>query len=154
MDAFTRPLAGFGARLLAYLIDVVPITLAVASIFYFFLGFDEAVRQYVAARDDIDNRIDFLARRNQIRDFSFVVYIIYCGLLEGSAMQGTLGKRLVGVRVTDENGDRLSIARSFGRNFTKIVSYLPLGLGFIWAIWSRRKQGWHDMIARTLVIKR
>ena len=74
-------------------------------------------------------------------------------LLEGSAMQGTVGKRLLGLRVTDDNGKRLSMGRSFGRNFAKIISYIPIGLGFIWSLWSKRKRGWHDMIAKTLVIK-
>jgi uncharacterized RDD family membrane protein YckC len=81
------------------------------------------------------------------------VYIVYCTLTEGSAMQATVGKRLLGLRVTDDNGGQLTMARSFGRNIAKIISYLPLGLGFIWAIWSKRKRGWHDMIAKTLVIK-
>ncbi|MGH7137906.1 MAG: RDD family protein [Pirellulales bacterium] len=114
---------------------------------------DAASRRYSTARGDISARIDFLTQRNQIRDLSFVVYIVYCALTEGSAMQATVGKRLLGLRVTDDNGRQLTMARSFGRNFAKIISYLPLGLGFIWAIWSKRKRGWHDMIAKTLVIK-
>lgn len=153
-EGFNAPWAGFGARLLAYLIDVLPITLAIAAFYYLFLGFDETFQRYSTARGDINARIEFLAQRNQIRDLSFLVYIIYCALLEGSAMQGTFGKRLLGLRVTDYNGERLSLARSFGRNFAKIISYIPLGLGFIWALWSKKKRGWHDMIAKTLVIKR
>ena len=78
--AFNAQWAGFGARLLAYLIDVVPITSAVAAVFYLFLGFDETFQQYSSARGDLDARIEFLAQRNQIRDVSFLAYIVYCGI--------------------------------------------------------------------------
>ncbi len=151
---FTAQWAGFGVRLLAYLIDILPITLATGAVFYFFLGFDDTVQRYFNERDDINARIEFLTQRNQIRDLSFMIYIVYCALTECSAMQATIGKRLLGLRVTDNNGNGLSIGRSFGRNFAKIVSYIPLGLGFIWVIWSKRKRSWHDMIAKTLVIKK
>ncbi|MGM0490689.1 MAG: RDD family protein [Planctomycetota bacterium] len=150
---FTAQWAGFGARLLAYMIDILSITLATGAVFYFFLGFDETVQRYFSERGDINARIEFLTQRNQIRDLSFIIYIVYCALTECSAMQATIGKRLFGLRVTDNNGNGLSIGRSFGRNFAKIVSCIPLGLGFIWAIWSKRKRSWHDMIAKTLVIK-
>ena len=151
--AFTTQSAGFGVRLLAYLIDVLPIILATSAVFYFFLGFDETFQRYSNARGDIEARAAFLKQRNQIRDLSFIVYIVYCAFTECSAMQGTFGKRLLGLRVTDKDGRRLTIGRSFGRNLAKIVCYIPLGLGFIWAIWSDRKRGWHDMIAKTLVVK-
>lgn len=145
--------AGLGARLLAYLIDILPIILVTSAGFYLFLGFDETIQQYLNARDDINTRIAFLRQRNQIRDFSFLVYIVYCGFLEGSAMQGTIGKRLLGLRVTDKNGRPLTRGRSFGRNVAKLISYIPLGLGFLWAIWSKHNRTWHDMLAKTLVVK-
>lgn len=39
------------------------------------------------------------------------------------------------------------------RYFAYYVSLLPLGLGFLWIIWDPRKQGWHDKLASTLVIR-
>jgi uncharacterized RDD family membrane protein YckC len=136
------------------LIDVVPITLLIAAVFYLFLGFDETLQKYLRrAADDLNARIEFISQRNQIRDLSFVVYILYCAILEGSALQGTIGKRLVGIRVTDNQGQRLTVVRSFARNFAKIVSFLPAGLGLLWAL-GKRKQAWHDMIARTVVVKK
>jgi uncharacterized RDD family membrane protein YckC len=147
------PSAGFGARLLAYVIDVLPITLATAGFFYAFLGFDQTLHRHWAERSDIDARIDYLRQRNQIRDLSFLIYVLYCAVAEGSAMQGTVGKRLLGLRAADDQGKPLTIARSFGRNCAKIISYVPLGLGFLWALWSKRRRAWHDMIAKTLVLK-
>jgi len=45
-----------------------------------------------------------------------------------------------------------SLARLVLRFFAYFVSALPLYLGFLWAAFDRRKQGWHDKIARTIVI--
>ena len=139
--------------MLAYHVDVLPITFVTAAVFYLFYGFDDTFNRYLAARNDIDARIAFLSQRNQIRDLSFLIYIIYCAFTECSPMQGTLGKRLFGLRVTDNNGKSLTIGRSLGRNVAKIISLIPLALGFFWAIWSDRKRAWHDMIAKTLVVK-
>lgn len=38
------------------------------------------------------------------------------------------------------------------RYFAYLVSILPLGLGFLWIIWDKRRQGFHDLIARTVVL--
>lgn len=148
-----QPIAGLGARALAYFIDIVPITLVIVVVFYIFLGFDETTQQYFNARDDINARIAFLAQRNQIRDLSFLIYIVYGAILEGSAMQATFGKQLMGLRVTDNSGNRLTRGRALGRNAAKLISYIPLGLGLIWAIWAKRNRTWHDMLAKTLVVK-
>jgi len=146
--------AGFGVRLAAYLIDVIPITLLTATVFYLFFGFDENLERYFnRAPDDIDARIEFLSQRNQIRDLSFVAYLLYCAVLEGTALRGTVGKWLLGMQVVDDQGRPLTVGRSFGRNCAKMVSYFPCALGFIWALWSDRHRAWHDSIARTLVIR-
>lgn len=152
-DKFRNQYAGFFARLLAYLIDVLPIVLAVAAIFYVFLGFDETLQRYLSARGDLNARAAFLRQRNQIRDLSFVAYILYCALTEWSPMQGTIGKRLLGLRVVDYLGNPVTLGRSFGRNLAKIVSFVPLGLGSFWVMFSKRKSAWHDMIAKTYVLK-
>jgi uncharacterized RDD family membrane protein YckC len=146
--------ANFGRRLAGFLIDVVPITLLIAAVFYQFLGFDETLQRFLRrAADDFNARIEFISQRNQIRDLSFVVYILYCAILEGSVLQGTIGKRLVGIRVTNDQGQSLTVVRSFARNLAKFVSVLPVGLGFFWAL-GKRKQAWHDLIAGTLVVKK
>ncbi|WP_186775003.1 RDD family protein [Allorhodopirellula solitaria] len=145
--------AGFGPRFAAYLIDILPISIALAVIYYFLLGFDETWLHYTTSPDDAEARAAFLSQRNQMRDLSFLVYVLYCGVMECSAWQATLGKKLMGIRVTDNQGQPLSVGRSFGRNFAKFLSYIPLGLGFLWMIWSKQKRGWHDMLAKTLVMK-
>lgn len=65
----------------------------------------------------------------------------------------TPGKMAVGAKIVDaKTGERPSIARLVLRYFAYLVSALPLFLGFLWIGISRRKQGFHDKIARTMVI--
>jgi uncharacterized RDD family membrane protein YckC len=56
--------------------------------------------------------------------------------------------------VTDLNGNRMSFARATGRHFAKYISVFLLGIGFIIAAFTAKKQALHDMIAETLVMKR
>ena len=82
-----------------------------------------------------------------------VVGVLYfCGL-ESSARQATLGKMAVGIKVTDEAGNRISFGRALGRYFAKLLSAAILMLGFLMVAWTAKKQGLHDLIAGTLVVK-
>jgi uncharacterized RDD family membrane protein YckC len=78
---------------------------------------------------------------------------LYEALMESSSKQATLGKMVVGVKVTDLNGNRISFARATGRHFAKILSSVILFIGYIMVGFTERKQGLHDMIAGTLVAK-
>ena len=76
----------------------------------------------------------------------------YFALCESSAMQATPGKLAMGIRVTDDEGRRISFLRATGRHFGKIISSLTLCIGFMMAGWTERKQALHDMMASTLVV--
>ena len=82
------------------------------------------------------------------------IWIIYSMLMDCANMQGTFGKQMMAIVVTDENGKRITFARSFGRNILKSVSYAIVGLGFFWILFDKRNKGWHDRWANTLVIRR
>ena len=77
---------------------------------------------------------------------------LYFALLESSTWQATLGKLALGIRVTDLQGQRISVPRALGRYPAKFLSAIILGIGFMMAGWTRRKQALHDMIAGTLVL--
>ncbi|MGE5129180.1 MAG: RDD family protein [Sphingomonadaceae bacterium] len=65
----------------------------------------------------------------------------------------TPGKMAIGAKIVDaKTGERPSTARLVVRYFAYLVSALPFFLGFLWIGISRRKQGFHDKIARTMVI--
>jgi uncharacterized RDD family membrane protein YckC len=84
--------------------------------------------------------------------FTFIAGFLYKTLMESSSNQGTLGKMIMGIKVTDLNGDRISFGRAAGRYFASMVSALTLGIGFMMAGWTSKKQTLHDMISSTLVV--
>ena len=81
------------------------------------------------------------------------LWALYYGFLESSKYQGTIGKILLGLKVTDMEGNKLSFGRACGRFLAQMISALPCGIGFLMIAWTERKQGLHDMIARCLVVR-
>jgi uncharacterized RDD family membrane protein YckC len=82
-----------------------------------------------------------------------VVGWLYGALFESSASQATLGKQALRLRVTDMTGRRISFARATGRHFAKFVSAIILGVGFLMVAFTGRRQGLHDMMAETVVLR-
>ncbi|MGH6954521.1 MAG: RDD family protein [Alphaproteobacteria bacterium] len=82
-----------------------------------------------------------------------VISWLYFALLESSRHEATLGKMLIEVKVTDLEGRRVSFARASGRYFAKYVSLALLGAGFFMVAFTGRKQGLHDMLSGCLVIR-
>jgi uncharacterized RDD family membrane protein YckC len=78
----------------------------------------------------------------------------YWALLESSAWQATVGKKLLGLYVTDMAGNRITFARASGRYFAMIISTLTIGIGYLMAGFTPKKQALHDMIAECLVLKK
>lgn len=65
----------------------------------------------------------------------------------------TPGKMLMACQVVDaDSGQPLSLRQSVLRYLAYLVSLLPLGLGFLWIAWDKRKQGFHDKIANSVVV--
>ena len=79
---------------------------------------------------------------------------LYFAGCESSSWQGTMGKRVVGIGVTDLDGQRISFGRATARFFSKYISLIGLGFGYWSVLWDPRSQGWHDRIADTLVLKK
>lgn len=79
---------------------------------------------------------------------------VYFAYMESSESQATVGKIALGIQVTDVNGGRISFGKALGRTLAKILSGLILYIGFIMAAFTEKKQGLHDMIAGTLVVKK
>ncbi|HXP16585.1 MAG TPA: RDD family protein, partial [Terriglobales bacterium] len=76
---------------------------------------------------------------------------LYEAFMLSSPYQATLGKMILGMKVTDLSGNRISFARATGRHFAKWLSGMILGVGYIMVGFTERKQGLHDMLAGTLV---
>lgn len=79
--------------------------------------------------------------------------LIYGSIMEASDKQATYGKILMGIKVTDEGGNRITPGQAFGRNFSKLICILTLGIGYLMGFFDKRQQCLHDKIAGTLVTK-
>ena len=84
---------------------------------------------------------------------AFVGQWLYEALLTSSSWQGTIGKRVLHLKVVDEAGNRISFGRSTGRFFAKILSSMFFCIGFIMIGFTERKTGLHDMLAGTKVLR-
>ena len=132
--------ASFGARWCAAIIDGI-----IISISNFIIGF----------------MLGFMLAANGVRDtdliagMGFIVGLIcewlYHAIMVSSSYQATLGKRAMGIVVTDQNGSPVTFAQASGRHFGKFLSVLTLFIGYLMAGWTKRKQALHDIMANTLV---
>lgn len=138
------PYGGFWLRFVAYIIDAVILNIAgsvIGAVFGVGMGMAQ-LSQDAATGASLG-----------VVGISLVINWLYSAVLESSAWQATVGKKALGLVVTDLSGDRISFARATGRYFAKILSSLILLIGFIMAGLTERKQGLHDMLAGTLVYK-
>ena len=85
--------------------------------------------------------------------YAFVAQAAYYVVLETSAKQATWGKQIVGIKVTDLNGRRITVGRALGRYFAKILSGCTI-IGWFLPLFTEKKQALHDIVAGTLVINR
>jgi len=85
---------------------------------------------------------------------ALVLTWLYYALLESSSWQATLGKKALGLEVTDLAGGRISFGRATGRYFARWISAMTLGIGFIMAGFTEKKQALHDILVGTLVIRK
>jgi uncharacterized RDD family membrane protein YckC/Tfp pilus assembly major pilin PilA len=134
----TNIYAGFWRRAAAYIIDYVVLFIGVV------VGFSA-----IAASDIPPARAAVL--------HSLVVYGLYWLYRAGmhsTSYQATVGKLALGIKVSDLTGRRIGFGRSTGRVFAEFLAGLTLGIGFVMAGFTKRRQALSDMIAGTLVVKK
>ena len=86
---------------------------------------------------------------------SLILTWLYHALMESSDWQATLGKKVLGLVVTDMAGQRVSFGRSTGRHFGKLITNLiPAFLGYVMAGFTEKRQALHDMMSGCLVLRR
>ncbi|MEL6460108.1 MAG: RDD family protein [Cyanobacteria bacterium J06621_15] len=79
---------------------------------------------------------------------------LYFTVLESSKLQSTLGKSILGVKVTDLNHQKISFSQANIRYWGKLVSILMLMIGLIMIMFNQKRQSFHDMVAKTIVIRK
>jgi len=82
-----------------------------------------------------------------------VIKFVFSVAAEGSKRQASIGKILVGIKVTDQYGGGIGYRKAFLRNISKLVGVASLGIGFFVGFFDRKQRCWHDRLANTLVIK-
>lgn len=134
--------AGFWLRVAASVVDTVLVVVATAPLLLAVYGPD----YYSAASEDmILGAADFLITW-VLPAVAVIVFWI--------TRQATPGKMLLGLRVVDaRSGGPLTVGQSIGRYLSYYLSLFPLGLGFLWVVFDARKQGWHDKLAGTVVVR-
>src|SRR2546427_9145120 len=121
--------AGFGERLVAYIIDAVALGF-VSGILFVLMGGAPASRLLGLA-------------------FGLMYTIGFWSA--GGATPGKMLMKLQIVRADD--GGEISVGTALLRYVGYFISGIAVGLGFLWIIWDDKKQGWHDKIAGTRVIR-
>lgn len=83
---------------------------------------------------------------------AFVFQVAYYVWMNGT-YGATVGKMVFKIKITKENGGKISYNDALIRVLGSFLSGIALGLGYLWVIWDPKKQSWHDKIAKTIVIK-
>jgi uncharacterized RDD family membrane protein YckC len=133
--------AGFWRRFAAAIIDAI-ILYVISFIVGFVIGFIFAV---VAPGSDVAAGLAAVV--------GFFIGLLYYPIQECSPVQATLGKRALGIKVTDLNGQRIGFWRALWRNLAKLISALILLIGYLMAAFTARKQALHDILAGCLVVR-
>ena len=138
--------AGFWRRLAASLIDSLIFGL-ILGLMWLLLGWGAAPQTDLAPGPQVYDGSALLRGLAQNLLFALVTVIFWLKFL------GTPGKLLLGCQVVDaRSGGPLRTGQALLRYLAYFVSALPLGLGFLWIAFDKRKQGFHDKIAKTVVV--
>ena len=136
--------AGFWRRLAAVLVDTLIVLPVIAALVYLLSDGNISLEALNADPLAFYNPSASLAMELAIMALVIFFWVRFCG---------TPGKLLLGCQIVDANsGQPLTISRAILRYIAYLISALPLMLGFLWIAFDRRKQGFHDKIARSVVI--
>lgn len=131
---------GFWRRTAASIVDTLLMLICTLPLLIFIYGFSYLSASDASVRGPADILISWVLP---------AVAVIAFWVLK----QATPGKMLMGARVVDaKTGQPLTIRQAIVRYLGYFVSTFPLCLGLIWVAFDRRKQGWHDKIAGTVVV--
>jgi uncharacterized RDD family membrane protein YckC len=135
--------AGLWERFLAYVIDCL-VLIAIGFIMGFTIGLLFPNLILTTPEEELEPIFNVIG---------FIISWIYFAAMESSNWQATFGKRALGLKVTSYDFKKISFGHSSVRFFSKIISILILFIGYIMIAFTEKKQGLHDMLAKTLVIK-
>lgn len=135
--------AGFWIRTWATIIDTIlmifitfPLLISVYGMDYY----DSEITSFIAGPEDF--LISWV-----LPAIVVIVFWIY--------KAATPGKMAISVKIVDaQTGGKATTGQLIGRYFGYFISLMPLGLGIVWVAFDKRKQGWHDKLAGTVVVRK
>jgi uncharacterized RDD family membrane protein YckC len=137
--------AGFWIRWVAYLIDYIPLSILAA------LTHVSGVTSTCTSSSGV-SICNYQVNGSGLSITAGVLGVYW--ILTWSLMGASLGQRALGLRVVNAaDGKNISIGRAAVRFVGYIVSVIPFAIGLIWAGFDHQKQGWHDKIAGTFVVR-
>jgi uncharacterized RDD family membrane protein YckC len=147
--------AGFWLRFVAWIIDRIVLQVA-SSILLLPFGASLGLRQFLRNHppSSPEELFPLFTSMGRIFLLTIVLTWLYYALLESSVWQATLGKKALGLEVTDLAGSRIPFGRATGRYFARWLSVMTIGIGYIMAGFTEKKQALHDILAGTLVIRK
>lgn len=167
---YTPSPAGFWKRYVAYFIDIVILYIAVEILSMLYFSFQ--AQSEIGLLTDLLNSLDAQSASGEMIDpqvlikkleavllpalvFSTCAYFIlggiYFSVMESSKHQATVGKRMLGIKVTNANGEPIRLPQSIGRYCAATLSWLTLNLGHALAAWTPQRRALHDYVASTRV---
>jgi uncharacterized RDD family membrane protein YckC len=147
--------AGFWRRLVSYTIDCIIINIIfMALLIIVFVAFSSGIMSgnNLSSISDLLNPAALSLSFIGIYIFYTALFIFYFTYFHGAGGR-TPGKMLLSLQVLSADATPISFGVAFLRSVGYLVSSI-FCLGFIWAAFDRRKQGWHDKIAQTVVVIR
>lgn len=156
-EAIKVTYAGFWWRFLSHIIDQIILSFA-SSIFILPIFGIFGISLFSMERsgydfEDPEILVPIIMLYSSIILISTVITWLYYAIMESSKTQGTVGKLVLKIKVTDMEGNRISFGRATGRYFGKILSAMILLIGYILAGLTEKKQALHDMLASCYVMK-
>jgi uncharacterized RDD family membrane protein YckC len=141
---------GFWIRLVAHLIDSLILFMVNIAVFFALLFVYSLLFGGSSGSHDTGFLVIFILWLL----FMVIFNWLYYAFQESSSRQATIGKQLMGLTVTDYGEKPISFWTATGRWAAKILSGLTLNLGYIMIGFTEKKQGLHDYLVHTYVIKK
>ena len=136
--------AGFWRRLMAFSLDTMMVSIISAGIIITLFGYDNFLQlQHSSINTSFDWRI-ILVEQGLPAVWAIGFWQVW---------MATPGKLLMDCQIVDaRTHQKARFSKLVIRYLSYILSALPLGLGFLWILFDKHKQGWHDKLANTVVI--
>ena len=140
--------AGFWIRFVAYILDLAAYWMCLVIISTFIGGF--LAELFKLGFVDYEQVMNFIVIWSW--PLTILTRWLYYAIQYASPYQATFGMRFVGLQVVDYQYERISFKRASGRFLANLLSIISISIGYVMIAFTKKKQGLHDIVARTYVV--